>query len=125
LNGQPRKEEQSVTTSRIPGFRNLSVEERRATVAEQAGMDVAELEAFDADRFDIEAASHLSENVIGTFARAHDAELRQEGEKSVGPCAVVHQPGVRELECADLRGPLDCCQSSCAIILLRACPEQC
>ena len=29
----------SVTTSRIPGFRHLSVEERRAVVAEQDGVD--------------------------------------------------------------------------------------
>lgn len=54
--------------SRIPDFHKLSVSERREVVAETAGVDLAELAAFDADGFDVEAASHLSENVLGTFA---------------------------------------------------------
>ncbi|MEV4732574.1 hydroxymethylglutaryl-CoA reductase, degradative [Saccharopolyspora sp. NPDC049426] len=54
--------------SRIPGFRNLSIGERRKSVVESAGIDIADLAAFDPDGFDVEAASHLSENVLGTFA---------------------------------------------------------
>jgi len=57
-----------VTTSRIPGFRDLSIEERRATVAEQTGVDVAQLDSFGPEGLGVEAATHLSENVIGTFA---------------------------------------------------------
>lgn len=57
-----------MTTSRIQGFRDLSVEERRTVVAEQAGIDAAELGAFDDGGFGIDAANHLSENVIGTFS---------------------------------------------------------
>ncbi|NYI77376.1 hydroxymethylglutaryl-CoA reductase, degradative [Nocardioides panzhihuensis] len=57
-----------MTTSRIQGFRNLSVEERRSVVTQQTGVDAATLAAFDDGGFGIDAANHLSENVIGTFS---------------------------------------------------------
>ncbi|QIX28850.1 hydroxymethylglutaryl-CoA reductase, degradative [Nocardioides sp. JQ2195] len=57
-----------MTTSRISGFRDLSVDERRDAVAKVAGIDVAELDAFDAAGFTVDAAAHMSENVIGTFS---------------------------------------------------------
>ncbi|TQL68566.1 3-hydroxy-3-methylglutaryl-coenzyme A reductase [Nocardioides albertanoniae] len=57
-----------MTTSRIQGFRNLSVEERRSVVTQQTGVDAAALAAFDDGGFGADAANHLSENVIGTFS---------------------------------------------------------
>ncbi|KQY56680.1 hydroxymethylglutaryl-CoA reductase, degradative [Nocardioides sp. Root140] len=57
-----------MATSRISGFRDLTVDQRRDAVAEVAGIDVTELDAFDAAGFSVDAASHMSENVIGTFS---------------------------------------------------------
>lgn len=57
-----------MTNSRIQGFRNLSVEERRSVVTQQTGVDAAILAAFDEGGFGSDAADHLSENVIGTFS---------------------------------------------------------
>lgn len=57
-----------MTSSRIPGFRNLSVQERRRAVAEAAGIEVAALDALDPGAFDLDAAATMSENVVGTFS---------------------------------------------------------
>ncbi len=57
-----------MASSRISGFRNLSVDDRRKVVAEVAGVQKSDLEVFDTDGFTVDAASHMSENLIGTFA---------------------------------------------------------
>lgn len=57
-----------MTSSRISGFRNLSVQERRRAVAEAAGIEVAALDALDPGAFDLDAAATMSENVVGTFS---------------------------------------------------------
>lgn len=57
-----------MTSSRIPGFRNLSMQERRRAVAEAAGIEVAALDALDPGAFDLDAAATMSENVVGTFS---------------------------------------------------------
>jgi len=55
-----------MTTSRLPGFYNLSIEERLARLAEAAGLSPDTLSAF---RFeggiDADAADHMIENVVG------------------------------------------------------------
>lgn len=54
-------------SSRIQGFRNLTVEERRAAVAENAAVEAAVLTAFDPGAFTVDQASNMSENVIGVL----------------------------------------------------------
>lgn len=68
LNYHQRKEELFVASSRIPRFRHLTVDERRRAVAEAAGIDLSGFDALDPGGLSIDAASHMSENVIGTFA---------------------------------------------------------
>jgi len=55
-----------MTTSRLPGFYNLSINERLARLAEAAGLSPDDLSAF---RFeggiDADAANHMIENVVG------------------------------------------------------------
>ena len=55
-----------MTTSRLPGFYNLSIEERLARLAEAAGLSPDTLSAF---RFeggiDADAADHMIENLVG------------------------------------------------------------
>jgi len=53
-------------TSRIQGLRDLSVEARRKSVADAAGLDPAHLAAFDAGQgLTTGAADHMIENVVG------------------------------------------------------------
>ena len=53
-------------TSRIQGLRDLTVEARRTSVAEAAGVDPASLAAFDpAGGLDLRLADHMIENVTG------------------------------------------------------------
>ena len=54
-------------SSRIPGFRDLTVSERRAAVAESASVEAGLMSAFDPGAFSIEQASNMSENVIGVL----------------------------------------------------------
>ncbi len=55
-----------MTTSRLPGFYNLTIDERLARLAEAAGLSPDDLSAF---RFeggiDADAADHMIENVVG------------------------------------------------------------
>lgn len=56
-------------TSRIPGLRDHSVEDRRRLVAEHAGIAADELAVLDpAGGLGLEQADHLIENVVGTIA---------------------------------------------------------
>jgi hydroxymethylglutaryl-CoA reductase len=55
--------------SRIAGFYNLTIDERRAKVAESAGIELTDLAAYwTSGGIDPEAADHMVENVIGTHA---------------------------------------------------------
>ena len=57
------------TISRIPGFKNATVAERRQIVAERSGVPAAALAVFEPrDGLDVESANHMIENVIGTLA---------------------------------------------------------
>ncbi len=58
-----------MSNSRIAGFYNLSLGERRARVAESAGLELPDLAAYwTSGGIDPEAADHMIENVIGTHA---------------------------------------------------------
>ncbi|SDS47320.1 3-hydroxy-3-methylglutaryl-coenzyme A reductase [Brevibacterium sandarakinum] len=54
--------------SRIAGFRNMSVNERRSAVADATGLDAEALAQIDATAFGPEQAANLSENVFGVFS---------------------------------------------------------
>ncbi|MBI3159998.1 MAG: hydroxymethylglutaryl-CoA reductase, degradative [Chloroflexi bacterium] len=54
-----------MSSSRIPGFYNLSVAARRERLAAETRLSVEELAAFDAQGLSIEQADHMIENVIG------------------------------------------------------------
>jgi len=56
-------------TSRIPGFYNLPLDERRNKLAESAGLSPEELAVYASNGgLDAEAADHMIENAIGTHA---------------------------------------------------------
>lgn len=58
-----------MTTSRIAGFYNLSLDERRARVAEAAWLDQNDLDPYVSNGgLTPESADHMIENVIGTHA---------------------------------------------------------
>ena len=56
------------TTSRIPGFYQLGIEERRKKLVELTGLDTRALAGlFTPQVLGVEKANHMIENVIGTF----------------------------------------------------------
>ncbi|WP_413332832.1 hydroxymethylglutaryl-CoA reductase, degradative [Brevibacterium sp. GP-SGM9] len=55
-------------TSRIAGFRSMSVAERRHAVANQTALEDEVFDQVDADAFGPEQAANLSENVFGVFS---------------------------------------------------------
>src|SRR5699024_2250662 len=54
--------------SRITGFRNMSVTDRRAALTDATGCGTGLFSQVDAPAFDAEAAANLSENVFGVFS---------------------------------------------------------
>lgn len=58
----------SMKNSRISGFYNLSLEERRSKLAEAAGQTPDELLPFTVGGLSAEAADHMIENVVGMYA---------------------------------------------------------
>lgn len=55
-----------MSSSRIPGFKNATVAQRRETVAERAGIPGAGMAVFEpSGGLDVESADHMIENVIG------------------------------------------------------------
>ena len=54
--------------SRIPGFHRLTLEERRALLPKSGGTPAEPLAAFSDGGLSAEAADHMIENVVGTFA---------------------------------------------------------
>ena len=56
-------------TSRIPGFYNLHIDERRRKLAESAGLSLEDLSAYaSGGGLDAGAADHMIENAVGTHA---------------------------------------------------------
>ncbi len=56
-------------TSRLPGFYNLSLEERRSELASQGHLPPEALAALTGERgLSVEQAQHMIENVVGTYA---------------------------------------------------------
>ena len=79
-----------MTTSRLPGFHNLSRAERLEAVAKAAGLDAAEVARFAAaSEAEGELADHLSENVIGVMAipLGIATNLIVDGEEALVPMA--------------------------------------
>lgn len=82
--------------SRIPGFYRLSLAERRAIVAERAGVELAGLaRAVEGGGLDVAVAEKLVENVLGTYALPFGVALnvRVNGRDRLVPM-VVEEPSV-------------------------------
>ncbi|HND48733.1 MAG TPA: hypothetical protein PLL95_09235, partial [Anaerolineales bacterium] len=54
-----------MTTSRISGFYNMTLEERRAKLADAAALTPPDLGAWTSGGISAEAADHMIENVVG------------------------------------------------------------
>jgi hydroxymethylglutaryl-CoA reductase len=83
-------------TSRFPGFYKITVQERRALVAETTGVEASEMErALDGGGIDAETADKFVENVLGTYALPFGVALnvRMNGHDHVVPM-VVEEPSV-------------------------------
>ncbi|MEM2276263.1 MAG: 3-hydroxy-3-methylglutaryl-CoA reductase, partial [Thermoproteota archaeon] len=58
-----------IGTSRIPGFYNFSIDERRRKIAELAGLSEDEINLLSKEgNLSLEIADRMVENVIGTMA---------------------------------------------------------
>ncbi|MFZ5894388.1 MAG: hydroxymethylglutaryl-CoA reductase, degradative [Myxococcota bacterium] len=82
--------------SRIPGFYRLSLQERRALVAERAGVELTTLaRAVEGGGLDVAVAEKLVENVLGTYAMPFGIALnvRVNGRDRLVPM-VVEEPSV-------------------------------
>ncbi len=83
-------------TSRLPGFRKVTVEERRALVSEATGADPDEIgRALHQGGLDAESADKFVENVLGTYALPYGVALnvRVNGHDHVVPM-VIEEPSV-------------------------------
>src|SRR5580693_9418641 len=83
-------------TSRFPGFYKVTVQERRALVAETTGVAPNDMErALDCGGLDAETADKFVENVLGTYALPFGVALnvRVNGHDHVVPM-VVEEPSV-------------------------------
>ncbi|PWV55239.1 hydroxymethylglutaryl-CoA reductase, degradative [Nocardiopsis sp. L17-MgMaSL7] len=56
-----------VQTSRLSGFRSLSVQERRASLASVSGLDATVFDALDEHGLSVAAADHMIENAVGVM----------------------------------------------------------
>lgn len=57
-----------MTSSRIPGFYKLSLDERHAELARRAGLTESDLQPLLQGCLRVESANHMIENVVGTYA---------------------------------------------------------
>jgi hydroxymethylglutaryl-CoA reductase len=83
-------------TSRFPGFYKVTVDERRALVADATGADAGTIErALDQGGIDADTADKFVENVLGTYALPYGVALnvRVDGHDHVVPM-VVEEPSV-------------------------------
>ncbi|MCL4528022.1 MAG: hydroxymethylglutaryl-CoA reductase, degradative [Chloroflexi bacterium] len=85
-----------MTTSRIPGFYNLTLDERRAKLAESASLSPDDLAAYSTNGgLNAEAADHMIENAIGTHALPLGIGLNfQVNGKDVLVPMVIEEPSV-------------------------------
>ena len=84
------------TTSRLPGFYKVTVQERRALVGDVTGADPVDIEsAVDAGGLDADTADKFVENVLGTYALPYAVALnvRVNGHDHVVPM-VIEEPSV-------------------------------
>ena len=58
----------NMTTSRLPGFFRLTVEQRRLSLSEQVNADQGRAAFSSEGGLSLDAADHMIENVVGTFA---------------------------------------------------------
>src|SRR5262245_51930642 len=56
-----------MTSSRLPGFYKLSLEERRKALAERLGLDETHAALLEQPLLDEETANHMIENVVGVY----------------------------------------------------------
>ncbi len=71
-----------MTTSRISGFYNLTLDQRRAKLAESANLAPEDLAAYSLNGgLSAEAADHMIENVIGTYALPLGIGLEFSGQR--------------------------------------------
>jgi hydroxymethylglutaryl-CoA reductase len=85
-----------MTGSRLPGFYKLSVDDRRALVAERSGVSLAALSsALESGGIDPATADKLVENVLGTYALPFGLALNVQvnGKDRLVPM-VVEEPSV-------------------------------
>jgi hydroxymethylglutaryl-CoA reductase len=83
-------------TSRLPGFRKVTVQERRLLVGDATGADPAEIgRALEQGGLDAESADKFVENVLGTYALPYGVALnvRVNGHDHVVPM-VIEEPSV-------------------------------
>jgi len=62
-----RAEQRVPTNSRLAGFFQLSVSERRKAVSQATGVPLERFDALDRGGLDVHRANHMIENVVGTF----------------------------------------------------------
>jgi hydroxymethylglutaryl-CoA reductase len=83
-------------TSQLPGFRKVTVEERRALVGDATGADPGEIgRALEGGGLDAQSADKFVENVLGTYALPYGVALnvRVNGHDHVVPM-VIEEPSV-------------------------------
>ncbi len=84
-----------MTTSRIPGFYNLTLEERRTKLADSASLTPEDLLPFSAGGLSAEAAEHMIENVIGLYSLPLGIALNfQVNERDVLVPMTLEEPSV-------------------------------
>jgi hydroxymethylglutaryl-CoA reductase len=85
-----------MTNSRIPGFYNRSLSDRLADIAKTSGLSIEELAVFqNQGGLPADAADHMVENVIGTFALPLGIGLNfQVNGKDVLIPMVIEEPSV-------------------------------
>jgi hydroxymethylglutaryl-CoA reductase len=57
-----------MTSSRIPGFYNMPLEDRLEHLADAAGLDPSDLSAFQTSGLSMDQANNMVENAVGTFS---------------------------------------------------------
>jgi len=84
-----------MTSSRIPGFYNLTIEERRAKLAEASHLTPDELIPFTTGGLSAESAQHMIENVVGLYSLPFGVALNfQVNGKDVLVPMTLEEPSV-------------------------------
>src|SRR5512142_241185 len=84
-----------MANSRLSGLYNLSIDQRRAKLAESAEIPAELLSAYDAGGLTPEAADHMIENVIGLYSLPMGVALNfQVNGRDVLVPMVIEEPSV-------------------------------